>query len=139
VLVVGITLVTIFGIGIWVLAPQLCPQIGQLTDMLPRSIQSLQQRLQQHSLGRWLLSHPAPLSDLLPGRSFLGKVTRIFSTTFGALAGLIVFLAVGLYLALDPALYTAGVICIEDTLGEGQCAAAMALTPLSLAPASASL
>jgi predicted PurR-regulated permease PerM len=37
-------------------------------------------------------------------------MTRIFSTTFGALAGLLVFLLVGLYLAVEPSLYTEGVI-----------------------------
>jgi predicted PurR-regulated permease PerM len=109
-LVVVITLIAIFGIGIWFLAPQLGAQIGQLTETLPRSIQSLQQRLQQHSLGQWLLSQPASLSDLLPGGNLLGKMTHIFSTTFGALAGLLVFLAVGLYMAVEPNLYTEGVI-----------------------------
>jgi predicted PurR-regulated permease PerM len=120
---VVITLVAIFGIGIWFLAPQLGAQIGPLAEILPRSIQSLQQRLQQHSLGQWLLSQPASLSDLLPGRSLLGQMTRIFSTTFGALAGLLVFLVVGLYLAtplVAAMLVLVRMLYVEDTLGEGQ-------------------
>jgi predicted PurR-regulated permease PerM len=43
--VISILLAT-SGVGIWLLAPQLITQIGQLTDTLPRSIQSLEQRLQ---------------------------------------------------------------------------------------------
>jgi predicted PurR-regulated permease PerM len=40
-LVVVITLVAIFGVGIWFLTPQLGAQIMQLTETLPRSILSL--------------------------------------------------------------------------------------------------
>jgi predicted PurR-regulated permease PerM len=103
-------LLTISGVGIWLLAPQLTAQIGQLTDTLPRSITSLEQRLQQYGIGQWLLSQTPSLSQFMSERNVLAKIARVFSTTFGALASLIVILAIGLYIAVSLTSYTEGII-----------------------------
>ena len=109
-LVVVSMLLAILGIGVWLLTPQLTAQIGQLTETLPRSIQSLEQRLQQYGIGQWLLSQPPVFSQHMPEGNVLAKATRVFSTTFGALASLIVILVIGLYMAVSPSSYTEGII-----------------------------
>jgi predicted PurR-regulated permease PerM len=109
-LVLVITLLAIFGVGIWLLAPQLGAQIMQLTETLPRSILSLEERLRQYGFGQWLLSQTPSPGEFISEGSILAKVTRVFSTTFGALASLLVILATGLYMAVAPDVYTEGVI-----------------------------
>ncbi len=109
-LVVVIMLLGIVGVGIWLLAPQLSTQIGQLTETLPRAIQSLEQRLLQHGIGRWLLAQTPSLSQVVSEGNWLSRIARVFSTTFGVLASLVVILAVGLYMAISPRSYTEGVV-----------------------------
>jgi predicted PurR-regulated permease PerM len=47
-------------------------------------------------------------------------MTHIFSTTFGALAGFIVILFIGLYMAVAPTLYTEGVIRLVPIAKRGR-------------------
>jgi predicted PurR-regulated permease PerM len=109
-LVVLIMLLAIIGGGLWLLTPQISVQIGQLTETLPRAIQSLQQRLQQYGIGQWFLSQTPPLTEVMAGDNWLARVGTIFSTTFGVLGSAIVVLVMGLYMANSPGLYTEGII-----------------------------
>jgi predicted PurR-regulated permease PerM len=102
-------LLAILGIGVWLLAPDLAAQLSELAETLPRSIQHLEQRIRQYGIGQWFLAHATPVSALLPEGSMLGRITRVFSTTLGVLASLIVILVIGFYIAVAPQVYTEGV------------------------------
>jgi predicted PurR-regulated permease PerM len=118
--VVMLMLLAILGIGIWLLAPDLAAQLSQLVETLPRSIQYLEQRIRQYGIGQWLLTHAMPVSELLPEGSALGRIKRVFSTTLGALASLIVILVIGLYMAVAPRVYTEGVTRLVPVARRGR-------------------
>lgn len=108
---VTLSLLSILGIGIWLLAPDVAGQIDELQKSLPQSVRHLSERVEQYEWGRQVLAQLPSASELLPGRAnVLARATGIFSTTLGIIANLVIIISLGLYLAVEPRLYTRGVI-----------------------------
>jgi predicted PurR-regulated permease PerM len=118
--VVVLILLAILGVGVWLLAPDLAAQLSELAETLPRSIQHLEQRIRQYGIGQWFLAHATPVSALLPEGSMLGRITRVFSTTLGVLASLIVILVIGFYMTVAPQVYTEGVVRLVPIARHGR-------------------
>jgi len=90
-----------------VLAPEFVEQAGVLAETLPRSTERLRERLAAIEPLRRLLEK----GTLLPDDGALhARAGRIFSSTFGVIADVVVVLVLGIYLAVQPRLYVEGLV-----------------------------
>jgi predicted PurR-regulated permease PerM len=104
-------LLLLFAAGAWLIGSDVVREAGQLRQQLPRSLERLEQNIEQYEWGKQLLGQTSRANELIPEKSEIAaKATGVFSTTFGALAMLVVFLFLGLFLAASPELYVTGVI-----------------------------
>ena len=90
----------------WVLVPQVIDQIPELVESLGATLGELEQALGVAEMAREL-ANDLDLADFLPS-GFLGGATGLISSTFGALANLVIVSVIGIYLAADPELYLRG-------------------------------
>jgi predicted PurR-regulated permease PerM len=113
--VVVFALLAVFGVGIWLLAPKVAVQVDQLVEQLPRSIGQLKALLGRYEWGRHIVANVPNAQEMIPDQiqglgNVLGKVASFFSMTFGAIAGFLLFLFIGLFFAAEPSLYINGLI-----------------------------
>ncbi len=94
----------------WLLAPTVGRQARQLATQLPAAMTHVRERIQQYTLGQQLVEQAPSPGDILEEQGRLvERATGLFSTTLGTLANIIIILFVGLYLAVNPKLYTRGI------------------------------
>ncbi|MDQ3623789.1 MAG: AI-2E family transporter [Verrucomicrobiota bacterium] len=94
-------------------APRVAEQAGELRQTLPKSIEKLEAQVARYQWGTAAIEAAEHPAHYLPDEQALVKrVTGIFSTTFGALAALLVVLFVGLCLAIEPRTYTRGLLAL---------------------------
>jgi predicted PurR-regulated permease PerM len=106
---VGATLVILVVLAAVVIGPQLAAQADALSTSLPAAVAELQSRVREVPVLAHLLDALPPATTLLTSRAdVLGRITGFFSTTFGAIANVLIVIAVGAYLAVDPQLYIGG-------------------------------
>jgi predicted PurR-regulated permease PerM len=114
----SLVVVLLAGIGLAVLAgfvivPRIGAQVDELSQRLPQAFRQLREQAEATGWGRRLLSLDlAPPGTLLQRPDLLAKTTGVVSTTFGAIAGLIVISIVGLYLAWEPRTYVDGIVVL---------------------------
>lgn len=104
VVLLGVVLLAI-GAGALAAGP-LSEQAHKLTEDLPRSIQSLRERMTQSLWGAWLAERMTLPED--GATRGMGLAATAASTTLGWIGNAAVILLVGVYLALRPADYMAG-------------------------------
>ncbi|HEV8052702.1 MAG TPA: AI-2E family transporter [Parachlamydiaceae bacterium] len=112
VLVLGV-IITIFSLMTILLAPVVSDQIQNLTNDIPSAWDDLKQVLSSTlSLGPIsTLYAKMNIQNLLPhGKNFLLQAANLFSTTFGLIGSVLVFLVMGIYFAFDPNAYKVGFI-----------------------------
>lgn len=104
-------LIALGGISGVLFAPSVNEQFAELTEQVPRAAGDLRERMTESALGSRLLEQ-APAVDEATSQAgnLVTPVLGAFSTAFGALANAIIILFVGLYLAIDPGVYTGGLI-----------------------------
>ncbi|OHV10278.1 hypothetical protein BH688_09720 [Kushneria phosphatilytica] len=88
-------------------------QFHQMSQVLPQSIDHLEQQMRHWPFGDRLVSHleqHGSASDLL--RSWLTRVETVLSSTFGALINTVVVIFIGLYIAIEPDTYRKGVLAL---------------------------
>ena len=92
----------------WLAGPHLADQLGELTDRIPSALESLQEQLRQSPWGERLLANTPDPQELMSSSNtnILGNIAGAFSTVLGGLANVLIILVIGLYLAVDPPLYT---------------------------------
>lgn len=88
--------------------PLLADKIEPFVSQLEKSILKLKTWLEGNEGGRFLLMQVFGPEDKETNGELLTKVTTIFSTTFGALTGVIIVFVVGIFLAYSPGLYKSG-------------------------------
>ncbi len=109
--IVVLGLLLIFSAGLWFCASKVAVQVDVLRESLPRSTQRLEQYIGQYGWGRQLLGQLPATNKMLSYRGdVLGRVTGIFSSTLGLITNFIIILFVGFYLAVEPRLYTNGLV-----------------------------
>jgi predicted PurR-regulated permease PerM len=107
--VVLVTLAGLVALSAWLMAPSIATQIDELTRRVPEAADRLSNRLEHYGWGRKLVSQVTDWN--LPAlRRTLAGATSFLSTSAGVVTSFVVFLFVGLFLAIDPSAYRRGVL-----------------------------
>jgi predicted PurR-regulated permease PerM len=92
-------------------APQIASQATKLRESLPQSLDNLQTQLDRTDWGRFLTStSPNVKSMLTGGTDLIGRMTGMVSGTLQGLGLVVLVFFIGMYFALNPALYTEGLL-----------------------------
>jgi predicted PurR-regulated permease PerM len=109
--IVVLALVAIIGVSMWLLAPDVIDQVDQLSQSLPQSVQQLRQQIERYEWGRWILAQMPESEELVSYRAdVVAGVAGVFSTTLGTLVNVAIILVIGIYVAVEPGIYTDGII-----------------------------
>jgi predicted PurR-regulated permease PerM len=113
----GVVAVCCLGVGAaaattWLLAPKIAAQASELGHALPNAVESLKSNLNQHSWGPDVLGRIDQLTEALTSRASLRKAGGLLSTTAGAVGGLLLWLFLGLFVALEPEPYRGGFLLL---------------------------
>lgn len=105
-LLVGLVFILgILTLTFWLYSPLIADQFNLLMEELPTAIVTVRKYLTPF-LGSDFLSHDKLQGEFsLSNQKIFTQLLSVFSSTVGSIAGFIVFLIVGLYLAIDPARY----------------------------------
>jgi predicted PurR-regulated permease PerM len=95
---------------LWISGPNIIGQFAKLQTELPQAAQDLMERVKGQSWGRWLLAQWSGYSQLADSFSYaLTRIGGIVLTTASLVAGLIIVVFLGLYLAAEPGVYFSGI------------------------------
>ena len=111
--IVVLAFVAIVGGGTYLAAPQVTSQVQALMDQAPRSWAALRSSLLQRLPDSGPLSDaPEQLASTDPSQVFelLGTGFGVVATTLGGLGSAFIILVLGIYLAVDPAVYRRGLV-----------------------------
>jgi predicted PurR-regulated permease PerM len=109
--VVVLGLSAAMAIGVWLMGAALGEQIDELSRRLPHSLQQLQQRLERYEWAQGLLAQmPQSGQEVVEKTDVVAKAPGIVTKALGMLGSVIVFLFLGLYLAIDPGVYRRGLL-----------------------------
>lgn len=110
-LVTALALIGLFVGAGYLLAPGIAEQSHELSEQLPKSVENLRQYIGQYSWGHQLLDAIPKITETVsdPG-GMLPKLTGVLSSTAASVMNLLVVLAIGIYFAIEPALYRRGFI-----------------------------
>jgi predicted PurR-regulated permease PerM len=98
-------------IGVWLTGDALGEQIEELSRRLPHSLQQLQQRLERYEWARSLLAQlPQSGQEVVEKTDVVEKAPGVLSKVLGMLGSVLIFLFLGLYLAIDPGVYRRGLL-----------------------------
>jgi predicted PurR-regulated permease PerM len=102
---------SVLGIGVWSIAPDVSKQATELADRMPIAVRQLEEQMRQYDWANSLLGQKDRIEKLLPsGSDAVGVATGFFASTFGALGNLVIALAVGLFLTISPSIYIKGLL-----------------------------
>lgn len=128
--VVLVTCLLLLVAGLWLIGDPLSAQFGDLRRQLPQAWQAVRGWLDRSPVGPWLLS----LGDgLRAGALPWSNIAKLASHTVQGIAALVLILLMGLYLAVDVALYRNGLVRLfpptrREAVGAALDAAGDALT-----------
>jgi predicted PurR-regulated permease PerM len=114
----AVTLVLLLSVSItaaiiWLAAPQVTEQLQALSQNIQKSVKALTEQIEQIPGGEEVVERATEMQEGITDGGFdLGAIWQqvggIFTTTFGAIAGLLVFVVIGVFLAYNPRLYIVG-------------------------------
>jgi predicted PurR-regulated permease PerM len=97
------------GVAVGILmAPAISEQFQELASSLQQSLASLERRLSDRDIGRYIFGWIQSLGEGDGATELWARVAGVFATTFGAVAGFSLTLIIGLFLAYNPGLYVRG-------------------------------
>lgn len=111
--IVVLLLLAVIGGGGWLMAPAISEQADRMAAMVPRSLEGLQQSIEQYDFLKKLLGQlpsaeqiRSTIGDMLP------RAGLFFSGVFGALGNVLIITFVGIYFAAQPFLYINGIVTL---------------------------
>lgn len=104
-----VALAGLVALSAWLMAPSIAAQVDELTRRVPEAAGRLGDELEHYGWGRKLVSQVTDW-DLPAPRRALAGATGLLSTSAGVVTSFVVFLFVGLFLAIDPSAYRRGVL-----------------------------
>lgn len=97
--------------GFWLAAPEIASQASKLAEQAPSAVRQLEEQMLRYEWVSTLMEHQERLRKAVPsGSDAASAAAGFFTSTFGALGNLIIALAVGLFLAVSPAIYVRGLV-----------------------------
>lgn len=108
---VSLILLLLLALTMWMAVPPLARQFQELQQSVPRSFEQLQERVSEHTWGKRALKAANQAQGLLPGQETLvQRIAGVFSSTIGAAGGLLLIVFLGFCLAIEPGMYTEGLL-----------------------------
>ena len=109
--IVTLALVALAAAGAWLITGRIGSQMGELWRKLPLAVENLLRYVGQFEWVRRAIDSLPSLGELLARRSgnVISRLTGVASTTLGAVINILVIAITGLYLALQPDLYSRGI------------------------------
>jgi predicted PurR-regulated permease PerM len=109
--IVTLALVGLIAAGAWLIAGRIGSQMGELWRKLPLAVENLLRYVGQFEWVRQAIDSLPSLGELLAKRSgnVISRLTGAASTTLSAIINVLVVAITGLYLALQPDLYSRGI------------------------------
>lgn len=95
---------------VWLAAPRVASEFKTLNENLSTSVGTLLREFVRLPGGEEVAAKASDMQEGLHTEEVWKRVGGIFSTTFGAFGGLLVWLITGIFLAYDPQLYLRGFI-----------------------------
>jgi predicted PurR-regulated permease PerM len=108
-----VVVILLGGLGLtgWLLAAPLAEQFQQLQQRLPDAWGLLWKEFYESPLSDYLPTHqPAETDVVSAGQSLLPPLTNFFRVTIAFVIGAVISIFLGLYLALNPKAYLAGLL-----------------------------
>ncbi|NUB25203.1 AI-2E family transporter [Azospirillum brasilense] len=105
-------LVIAIGVSVWLFGREVSAQVDQLTRILPEAWDRVRMRLQDYAWGRGLLRQIQDLDVRTLSEGVVSNVASVVMTTLGAVGNLLLVVAGGVYLAVQPGLYRDGVVAL---------------------------
>lgn len=99
------TMLALLGISLALTIGPLVEQTSEMVSRLPEAISTVQGRVQDHPLGKYLVGDPEK-----PATAGLSGTFQILNGTLGMLGSILIVLFVAIYMSVQPRLYTDGVI-----------------------------
>jgi predicted PurR-regulated permease PerM len=104
-------LVVLVTVGAWLLIPSIAEQTDELSQALPKSVELLEGQVKRYEWGRWMLEKAPEPAELIPRRrDLVSGITGVVSGTLGAIGIVVVIFFTGLFFAIQPRLYTEGIV-----------------------------
>ncbi|MES3024933.1 MAG: AI-2E family transporter [Pseudomonadota bacterium] len=133
----GLVVVLLFGLlGIagWLMAPQIAEQAARLADLMPNSLEALRAALARQKLLAWIIAELPPTPQIRAQLAALvPSAGPLFSGLLGGLGNIVIIIFVGIYFALQPALYIEGMIKLVPKARRERARAVLAATGRTLA------
>jgi predicted PurR-regulated permease PerM len=109
--IVSFTLLGVLAGGVSLIGGSLASQISELQQQLPRAFESLLQFLGQYEWARSAIDSLPTVKEWFEDRSgtIVSRVTGLASSTLGMVLNGVVVVIIGLYLASQPKVYSAGI------------------------------
>jgi predicted PurR-regulated permease PerM len=97
--------------GVWLLPGQIGSQVSELRQQLPLAIENVKQYVKQYEWVHSTIENLPSLNEYMAGRggAIVSRLTGLASTTFGLAINSLIAVIIGLYLASQPDLYSAGI------------------------------
>lgn len=104
-------LMVLVAVGAWLLIPSIAEQTDELRQTLPKSVELLEGQVKRYEWGRWMLEKAPEPAELIPRRlDLFRRITGVVSGTLGAIGIVVVIFFTGLFFAIQPRLYTEGIV-----------------------------
>jgi predicted PurR-regulated permease PerM len=102
------------------LAPAIAEEVDQLKQRLPAAFNHAMDWVREQPWGKALIegSQPDNKTVPMPATGAMTQVSKVFSNTFEALAGFIIVIFIGIYMAANPMAYVG--LLLKGTPREGQ-------------------
>lgn len=101
----------LLGLGLSFGASAVSDQASELVERVPEAASQFRDKLRDWRFTNLLLEQQERLQSLMPeGSAAAGALGGFFSSSFGALGNIVITLAVGLFLAINPPLYLDGLL-----------------------------
>lgn len=111
--IVCVALLSVCILSGWYMRPKIVGQAQQLSHELPRQVEKLETFVRSYPIGEWLIVHrPSTEKFLATDAGFAGRLFGFLSTLAGTVAAGLLVVFVGLYAAIDPAIYRDGILRI---------------------------
>ncbi len=101
----------VFVAGVWLIPGRIGSQVSELRQQLPLAIENVKQYVKQYEWAHSTIENLPSFNEYLAGRggAIVSRLTGLASTTLGLLINSLIAVIIGLYLASQPDLYSAGI------------------------------